>query len=193
MLSSKSETRCSARILRDALSPDFRQAAALSVHKIILETCHWRCGQVVAGYWPIGSELDLRPLLRVLKDRGCRVVLPVTGAPSAPLLFRIWDGQEPTDTDRVGLPAPPVSSPAMIPDLVLAPLLAFDLEGCRMGYGGGFYDRTLSVLSRSRRIPVIGCAFSAQELPHVPRDETDFHLDMLVSERGLMRFGSMAV
>ena len=87
-----------------------------------------------------------------------------------------------------GTKEPPVSSPERVPTVVLAPLLAFDKEGYRIGYGGGYYDRTLAVLRAGGSVTVIGVAYAAQEVETVPRDGYDQPLDWIVTEAGARKF-----
>src|SRR6201996_8783631 len=102
-------------------------------------------GATVAGFLPIGEEIDLRPLLHALSTRGHRIVLPVTPGRGQPLIFRHWIPGSELIAERFGTLRP--TGPEMIPDFLLIPLLAFDAKGGRLGYGGGFYDRTLPALT----------------------------------------------
>ena len=176
-----------------------RQAAAESpeagaaVCRQFLEHIVPRPGALVSGYWPIGSALNLRPLLAELHGRGHRLGLPVVVERGLPLLFRAWAPGETLEGAAFGLHEPPAASPEMTPDLLLVPLLAFDRRGYRLGYGGGFYDRTLSRLRRrgpagpgpgrtDDRPRAVGVAFAAQGLPEVPRHEGDEALDRILTE-----------
>ena len=122
---------------------------------------------VVAGYEPIGSELDPRPLLASLAAYGALVTLPVVVGPDAPLEFE--------RTDRSG---------AATPDLIIAPLLAFDRAGGRLGQGGGHYDRTIAALRARGSVFVIGLAYAGQEVAAVPREAHDQRLDAILTELG---------
>jgi 5-formyltetrahydrofolate cyclo-ligase len=122
---------------------------------------------VVAGYEPIGSELDPRPLLASLAAYGALVILPVVVGPDAPLDFE--------RTDRSG---------AVTPDLIIAPLLAFDRAGGRLGQGGGHYDRTIEALRALGPLFVIGLAYAGQEIAAVPREPHDQPLDAILTEIG---------
>ncbi len=140
-------------------------------------------GSVVAGFWPIQDEIDIRPLLAALHGRGHPLALPVTGRRGEALVFRAWTPGEPLLPGRFGTSHP--AGAVVTPDVLLIPLLAFDAEGHRLGYGGGFYDRTLALLPGSLRI---GCAFASQELDSVPQGPYDQTLHAVVTEAGLRRF-----
>ncbi len=144
-------------------------------------------GAVVAGYWPIGTEIDDRPLLARLHERDFDCALPVVADRGAPLVFRRWaplDPVEPGDHDTV---QPPVTAPEVTPDLLLIPLLAFDAAGWRLGQGVGYYDRTLAALRRTKPVTAVGIAYAAQCFDAVPHGPLDQPLDWLLSERALTR------
>lgn len=136
----------------------------------------------VSGYWPMGSELDTRPLLQMLHERGHRLCLPVVVRSGARLVFRLWQPGDELEPAGFGTQVPAESQPDVIPNVLLVPLLAFDREGYRLGYGGGFYDRTLSHWREKRNILAIGLAFAGQEMSAVPRGKHDQPLDMIVTE-----------
>ncbi len=135
-------------------------------------------GQVVAGFWPLPGEIDTRPLLQALAARGNPVCLPQTPPRGQPLRFHAWQPGAPLLPGRFGTVGP--DGPALVPEVVLVPLLAFDRTGARLGYGGGYYDRTLAALPGR---PAIGCAFAAQEVSRVPVEPTDRRLQAIATER----------
>jgi 5-formyltetrahydrofolate cyclo-ligase len=140
-------------------------------------------GQSVAGFWPIGTEIDIRPLLHALHDSGHPILLPVTPPRGQPLSFAHWRPGEAMRAERFGT-VRPTGAPG-IPDLLLVPLLAWDGQGRRLGYGGGYYDRTLAALPGRR---AVGCAYAAQRVAEVPADEYDVPLDAVATELGLTWF-----
>jgi 5-formyltetrahydrofolate cyclo-ligase len=142
---------------------------------------------VVAGYWPIGTELDVRHTLSHLDLIGFGCALPVVVAKGEPLVFRTWTPQTPMERSGLGILAPAATVPEVDPDVLLVPLLAFDRAGYRLGYGAGFYDRTLERLRRSKRVTAIGIGFAGQEVGSVPRDRYDQPLDWLVNENFVLR------
>jgi 5-formyltetrahydrofolate cyclo-ligase len=138
-------------------------------------------GSVVAGFWPLPDEIDIRPLLIALAERGHSVVLPVTPPRGEPLVFRRWQPGGVLVLGRFGTQHP--EGPELRPDFLLVPLVAFDRTGRRLGYGAGYYDRTLTGLPGA---PAIGCAFAAQELDEVPAGPDDVRLDAIATERGII-------
>ena len=163
-------------------------AAAAAGHffsAVALEPHH-----VVAAYWPIRDELDCRPVLTRLMDSGQPVCLPVVVGDEEPLELRMWEQGAPLYPSGFGTLAPPDDAPRAEPDLVLMPLLGFDRAGTRLGYGGGYYDRTLASLRKTPRL--IGFAFAAQELDFIPREPHDVPLDAVVTEQGVLQFAARA-
>jgi 5-formyltetrahydrofolate cyclo-ligase len=142
---------------------------------------------VVAGYHALGSELSPWPLLRRLAAHGARIALPVAVAPATPLIFRAFAADEPLVADAARIPSPTAEAQTLVPDLVIAPLLAFDRDGYRLGQGGGYYDRTLEQLRAAGRVYVIGLAYAGQQIDAAPRDEHDQPLDAILTETGYHR------
>lgn len=141
---------------------------------------------VVAGYWPMGDEIDPRPLMECLAGRGCSLALPVVEGRAQPLLFRRWRAGEPLEPGAHGTRHPLAAAEAVIPSVLLVPLLAFDRLGWRLGYGGGYYDRTLDLLRGAGQIMVVGLAYAAQQVEAVPHDGHDQRLDAVATEQGVM-------
>ena len=140
-------------------------------------------GAVVSGFLPIGAEIDLQPLLRALAARGHVVALPVVVGRGRPLVFRAWREGDAMGEGPYGIREPLESAPAVTPQVLLVPLLAFDRAGYRLGYGGGFYDRSLERLRARGEAIAIGTAWAAQEVPAVPHDDHDQPLDWILTER----------
>jgi 5-formyltetrahydrofolate cyclo-ligase len=136
---------------------------------------------IVSGFWPMPGELDIRPLLHALHARGSVVALPETPPRGRPLIFRRWTPETTMLRERFGTFRP--EGDVLVPDTLLVPLLAFDRRGNRLGYGGGYYDRTLAALPGAR---AIGCAFAALELDEVPVGEYDAPLHAVATELGVI-------
>ena len=138
----------------------------------------------ISAFWPLADELDTRPLIMALAARGHRIGLPVVIKRGEPLLFRLWTPGTELVQGNFRVMTPPPESPEVVPSLLIVPLLAFDRAGYRLGYGGGFYDRTLNKLrAAGGDVLAVGVALSVQEVPEVPRDDTDQPLDWIVTER----------
>jgi 5-formyltetrahydrofolate cyclo-ligase len=144
-------------------------------------------GSVVAGYWPIVTELDDRPLLARLDERGVICALPVVVSAGAPLQFRRWRPLDELEPGVLGTSHPMVTTPEVVPDVVLAPLLAFDGEGYRLGQGGGYYDRTLAAMRSRGAVTAVGVGFAVQRVDAVPRSANDERLDWILTEEMLMQ------
>ncbi|MEO0913323.1 MAG: 5-formyltetrahydrofolate cyclo-ligase [Pseudomonadota bacterium] len=139
------------------------------------------CIDVISGYMPIRTEIDPLPVMRVLADEGYRLCVPVVEGKGRPLRFRAWSPDTEMEPGAFGALVPRAGA-WLEPDALITPLLAFDAAGYRLGYGGGFYDRTLAVLGAERRVYTVGFAYEAQRVASVPREATDMRLDAIVTE-----------
>ena len=144
-------------------------------------------GDIVSGYWPMRDELDIRQLLSDLHGEGLQCALPVIKTSARPLLFRRWQPGMAMEQASYGLSEPPASSSVLTPQILLVPLLAVDPYGNRVGYGGGYYDRTLKYLRQTVPIVAVGIAFEVQRVANVPYDEQDAPLDWVVTEKAFYR------
>jgi 5-formyltetrahydrofolate cyclo-ligase len=160
-------------------------AARLAAGHALEVIGHFRVARTVAGYLPIRSEIDPLPAMLALAGLGYQVCVPVVEGPERPLAFRSWTPGVATERGRFGVEVPVTGAPAE-PDVLLVPLVAFDRRGHRLGYGGGFYDRTIAALRARREIQALGFAYAAQQVPAVPDSETDVQLDGIVTERGIV-------
>ncbi|TRD23602.1 5-formyltetrahydrofolate cyclo-ligase [Palleronia caenipelagi] len=142
-------------------------------------------GGPVAVYWPIRTEIDPRP---VLKDLSTQTCLPVVPGPDQPLRFRTWSDGDAIEPASFGVPVP-ATGDWLRPRTLIVPLLAFDRRGYRLGYGGGFYDRTIAELSGLHPLRCIGFAYDAQEVEAVPVEATDLPLDLIVTPTRTIRVG----
>jgi 5-formyltetrahydrofolate cyclo-ligase len=145
-------------------------------------------GAVVSAYVAIGDEADPSPLIEGLRARGHRIVLPRVVGRGKPLDFHLYEPGAKLVPGGFGLSEPSRDWPVLDPDVLAVPLLAFDAHGYRIGYGAGFYDRSLSRLRAARDVLAVGYCFSIQEVAHVPHDEKDEPLDWSVTESGAHRF-----
>ena len=179
-LATKSELRRAAREKRKMLAPH-SIGPALAGHAIQLKLPR---GAIVGGYHALPQEADPGPLLKALVARGCHIAFPRMVRKDLPLDFhRVPDG-EVLKPGAFGVHEPAADWPAVMPHFLLVPLLAFDARGYRLGYGGGFYDRTIAAF----RIPAIGIAYAGQELESLPHEAHDMKLDAVLTERGLTRY-----
>lgn len=141
--------------------------------------------QTLAICAPVRGEFDARPLASRLIDQGWRAAMPVVTAVAAPMVFHAWTPSSAMRSDRYGIPIP-ADGAAVIPDIVLLPLLAFDAQGFRLGYGGGYFDRTLAAMVP--RPQAIGVGFELGRVADIRPEAHDIGLDAVVTERGVLRF-----
>jgi 5-formyltetrahydrofolate cyclo-ligase len=177
----KSAARKSATERRDRDFPPDRGATDFAAHKFpIMASAGCK---IVSGFHPYQSEADIRPLLGKLAGEGWTTALPIVLGKGLPLMFRRWFPGEPTVSGKWGIQQPPETSPEVEPDVLLVPLLAFDRGGYRLGYGGGFYDRTLEKLRKVKPVVAIGVGFGLQEVASVPHDDLDQRLNFIMTDQ----------
>ena len=141
---------------------------------------------VIAAYLPIRSELSPLPLVAALAAAGMVTAMPVTPSPGNPLSFRAWAPGDALADGPYNTRQPPPDWPEITPHVILAPMLAFDDDGWRLGYGGGFYDRTLAGLrAAGHRVAALGIAYDGQRVGHAPTGPYDVRLDGVVTASGL--------
>lgn len=143
---------------------------------------------VIGGYWPLSGELDIRPLLKACYAQGHKLALPCTPRKGHPLTFRAWTPSDALKAGPYGTREPFPEQEELMPTLVLVPLLAFTQHGERLGYGGGFYDRTLAKLKDSHEVFACGIAYAAQEAATLPIDEFDQPLDGILTDKYFKAF-----
>lgn len=187
--STKKELRARMIAARDALPPETRASWAEAVAKIGLGFTAARPTAVVSAFLSIGAEIDTAPLMDRLQRSGHRLALPVMVGKGKPLQFRAWEPGDPLRTVQWGIREPGDDAPVLEPDILLVPLLAFDRTGARLGYGGGFYDRTLRGLRERRSVVAVGLAFTMQEVDGVPHLDYDERLDWVLTPDGPIRCG----
>ena len=182
----KSEARRTAQELRALITPEERQAAAKVLSETGIDFLGIEPDGILAAYAPIRSELDPAPLVAAARSAGITVALPCVVAMDAPLVFREWHEGDELKPGAFNVPEPPAGRPVCYPNALLVPCLAFDRVGYRLGYGKGFYDRTLADLRSRHPIRAAGVAFTRQELAGVPRHSLDEPLDWVITERGII-------
>ena len=169
-------------------------ALAAHVEAVLDAASATHAPSTASAYWPMRTEMDPLPLLAALASAGLATALPVVAGKARPLVFRRWSPGDETVAAGFGTREPAPANDAIEPDLLLVPLLAFDRAGYRLGYGGGFYDRTLRHLraadahGRLRAVSAIGLAFDEQLVDAVPHLDYDERLDGVLTPSGLVLF-----
>ena len=143
---------------------------------------------VIAFYWPLQNEIDCRLLLSDLERRGMRIALPVVITPDSPLEFRAFSTGDALERGVFNTKHPLPDAPKLVPDIMIIPALAFDATGHRLGYGGGFYDRTIALYDNAR---AIGFAFSGQIIDYVPRTDHDRILEAIITDDGVIEINGL--
>jgi len=142
---------------------------------------------IIALYYPINDELDTEPLTAALTTDKITIALPIVGDKKAPLTFRLYAPGDPLIDGVYGAKTPDEDAALATPAIVVTPLLAFTRAGGRLGYGGGYYDRTLEYLRKSGGVTAVGYAYGAQEVDALPLSPLDQPLDWIVTERGALK------
>ena len=140
-------------------------------------------GVIVAGFSPLKGEIDPIPLMRSLAENGARLALPVVAGRGRPLVMRAWAFGEPLAAGVWGIREPLPKAPSVEPDILIVPLLAFDRQGHRLGYGAGYYDMTINTLRSAKAVTAVGIAFAMQEIDAAPTTPRDARLDLVLTER----------
>jgi 5-formyltetrahydrofolate cyclo-ligase len=169
---------------RLAVSPAARRAGEIAIARAVIAHLVLTNPAVVGCYWAHRGEPDLRDVMLRIIDLGWEVALPAPTRPREPMEFRHWDARSPMTDGLGGIPAPASGRP-LHPDLLLIPIVGFDARGYRLGYGGGYYDRTLAALAP--RPPTVGVGFELGRLNDVRPQPHDIALDAIVTEAGLQQ------
>jgi 5-formyltetrahydrofolate cyclo-ligase len=183
----KRELRAEALARRDALDPVWRLETAMAMSDAATQI-EIDPGTVVSGFWPMRSEVDVRPLMFALMEKGARLCLPAI-LDKTTIVFRELVRGAPLVDMGFGTAGPGEDAAVLDPTIMLMPLAAFDRRGHRIGYGAGYYDRAISRLhAKDIRPRLIAIAFDCQCVAQVPDEDHDVQLDEIVSESGLRRF-----
>ena len=189
LLDDKRNLRSAMLAWRAALDEASRRAAADGLLESFRRERPFSVPAVVSGFWPMKEELDIRPLLIELFNQGCELALPVVVGKGQPLIFRAWRPGDALEQGVFGTLHPSPKREVVEPEALIVPLLACDASGWRLGYGGGFYDRTLRGLRERRTVTAMGVAFDGQFLPEeVPHGPGDERLDWLLTDKRACAF-----
>lgn len=171
---------------RDALRSQYPDAV-FGLRDQFLKNMSLPPGVIVSAYMAFGSEIDPAPLVDALLKQGCKVALPVVPGKGVPLIFRLYKaGDTLAIAGAMNVLEPSVDAQMVEPDIVLVPLLAFDRRKFRLGYGGGYYDRTLVMLRPRKHITAIGIGYAGQEVAEVPVGPYDVPLDKIITENQII-------
>jgi 5-formyltetrahydrofolate cyclo-ligase len=185
----KKSLRLEALARRDALDPFWRIEASMEMAETARDGIAIEPGQIVSGFWPIRSEVDVRPLMFALREKGARLCLPAI-LDKTTISFRELVRGAPIIDMGFGTSGPGEDAEVLDPHIMLVPLAAFDGRGHRIGYGAGHYDRAIARLQSIGHAPrLIGVAFDCQQVERVPDEPHDIVLHEIITERGLRLFG----
>ena len=171
--------------LRQALTADRHAQFSAAIDASLTKFLTAHPPGTLAFCWPIRAEFDCRPLAQRLLAKGWRACIPTVVGANAAMVFRAWSPGAPMSQDHHGIPIP-AQNTLLTPDVVLLPLVAFDAAGFRLGYGGGYFDRTLTALVP--RPMAIGVGFELARVDSIRPEPHDIPLDVIVTEAGLGLF-----
>ena len=185
----KRKLRRDALARRDALDPLWRTEASLEMAEVANSVIRIEPGAIVSGFWPMRSEVDVRPLMFALRENGARLCLPAILDKTTMVFRELVRGAALVDMG-LGTAGPGEEAETLDPSIMLVPLAAFDARGHRIGYGAGYYDRAIELLTRNgHALRLVGVAFDCQEVPEVPDEPHDVVIPEILTEGGLRRFG----
>lgn len=184
MTDAKSALRDRAKVARKQAYEAHGAAANAALRQHGLDFLGLAITPVVSGFFSIRDEINPLPLMLKLYLAGSRLALPAMLGKGRPLLMRAWAPGEPLAETTWGIQEPLGDAAVIEPDVVLVPLLAFDRAGYRLGYGGGFYDRTLAGLRAKKAIVAVGLGYDEQKVDAVPHDSYDQRLDWVLTPSG---------
>ena len=181
----KAKLRAERLAARNAISADDRISKSMAIAEAGARLIRIAAGEEVSGFFPIRSEVDVRPLMQRLESRGATICVPVV-LDKQTIVFRELLASAPVVGTGFGTFGPTEDARVVDPDVMLVPLAAFDLAGHRIGYGAGYYDRAISRLhEKGKRPRLIGVAFDCQQIDIVPAEDHDIALDAILTESGL--------
>ncbi len=183
----KAKLRAAALARRDALPAEMRAQAAEAIAARGLPF-ELKPGMIVSGFMAMKSEINPLPLMRRLSEAGARLALPAIKGRGHPLIIRAYKFGDALARGQWGIREPTPDAPEVAPDVLLVPLAAFDRAGQRIGYGAGYYDRTIAGLRARKDVTAVGLAFAAQEVEAVPAAGHDEGLEFVLTEREVIDF-----
>ncbi|EBV3599727.1 5-formyltetrahydrofolate cyclo-ligase [Salmonella enterica subsp. enterica serovar Virchow] len=184
----KKQLRAEALARRDALDPVWRIEASLGMAETLTAELDFEPGTVISGFWPMRSEVDVRPMMSALRERGARLCLPAILDKTTIVFRELVRGADMIDMG-FGTLGPGPEAEVLDPAIMLVPLAAFDDRGHRIGYGAGYYDRAIAKLQAKGLAPrLIGIAYDCQQVERVPNEDHDVILPELLTETGFRRF-----
>lgn len=183
----KKEYRVDARATRRSFHQKNGNAFSKKIKEHFFASQHFMPQTVFAVYYPIGSEVNSRPLIDTLNDMGHITALPVIKDRQSALEFRVYRSEQKLNKGAFGVPEPSPNMPTVIPDFLIIPMLAFNKQGYRLGYGTGFYDRTLTEMRRAKPIKAIGVAYSVQQIDDMPVESHDEKMDWIITEKEALK------
>ena len=185
----KRQARSRAIIVRNDVHEAAKSGAGVGLAAQGLPVSRNAQNNIISAFHSFGTEISTFEFFDKLVAEGWTTALPVVVAKNTPLVFRQWAPGDKLVPGRWDIKVPPEMAPEVQPDVLLVPMLAFDRRGYRLGYGGGFYDRTLEKLRALKKVTAIGIAYAGQEIDTVPRDSHDQLLDWIMTERESIKCG----
>ena len=183
----KQQARKKAKQVRKQLNAIQYKIAAQQLEGFAPDLINQFKSTIVAGFIPISSEINVIPFMKVLAEKQCQLCLPVTPNKPGVLSFRLYVPGQELEVGPFKTKHPDASSRQLVPELVLLPLLAFDERCNRLGYGGGYYDKTIKIFRESGfNVKVVGVAYSGQQVEKVPVTSTDEPMDGVLTPGGLL-------
>lgn len=190
-MTTKSAVRTRMRARRDAFVASLSPAERASCFRVApaMLAAQFAAGRTIAGYFAYGGEADPARILAQARDAGAEIAISAMAGLNEAMAFRLWAPSDAVEPGPFGLGQPCAGAPAVVPDVILTPLIAFTRQGDRLGQGGGYFDRAFAEHPGVLRV---GLAWSVQEAESLPRDPWDMPLDAVLTEREWIDCGPRA-
>lgn len=168
------------------LDKAFMQSSAQAAANNFIENISLVGNEIIAFYYPINNELDCLPLLEKLRVKNHEICFPVTKNKNCSMIFRLWQLGEELIDGEFDIKTPNDNALILQPDIIIIPLVAYDKKGNRLGYGKGYYDRTIAQMDKKPLL--VGYAYAMQQVEHIEHESHDVPLDYIVNEKQVRRF-----
>lgn len=183
----KKHLRVSTRAVRREIHTRHGREFAEEIRTNFIQALNIMPQTTFGAYYPIGAEVNCRPLMDTLHAMGHTISLPVITGATDPLIYRMYKSGDQLEKGGFGTPQPCDYMPVVVPDILIIPMMGYSDKGYRLGYGSGFFDRTIELIRKQKPMKAIGLAYSGQRIDDMPVEAHDQKLDLIITEKGTVK------